>query len=339
MKRIRSFLFLTGVSLAAAAIAQTPPSMDSLKQLTEDEGAIANGTYSNECLGFRFPIPKGWEVNSELLGTPPGKARRERGGGLILLALDQHTGRPLRNRIVLSALDATGYVMDTERFIFKMVHHSLGREGTEIIREVFPTEFAGRQFFRSDYKETGPEGTAYKIQVATPFRSYFLGWTLVSPSQSDLAHMMQTLGQIKFGEDQRDARCIVGAQVTPGGVPAGGVIGGIIRLKPSVPPDNATDPLRVRVSSKVSTALLVAKVQPLYPAEARSRHVQGQVVLTAVVDTDGDVERLTVLSGDPMLVSAAIEAVRQWKYKPYLLAGQAVKMETQVVVSFELEPI
>jgi protein TonB len=124
----------------------------------------------------------------------------------------------------------------------------------------------------------------------------------------------------------------------PGGIPGGqmgGVIGGIISSTPVAVPKVAT-PQRVRVSSGVSTGLLVRRVQPNYPPLARQARIQGQVVLHAVISKDGSIENLTLVSGHPMLAPAAIDAVKQWKYKPYLLNGEPVEVDTEVMVNFTL---
>jgi periplasmic protein TonB len=123
----------------------------------------------------------------------------------------------------------------------------------------------------------------------------------------------------------------------PGGVPGGqmgGVIGGIISSTAALP--KVAAPQRVRVSSGVSTGLLIRKVQPNYPPLARQARIQGNVVLQAVISKSGTIENLQVISGHPMLVPAALEAVKQWRYKPYLLNGDAVEVETQVTVIFSL---
>jgi TonB family protein len=73
-----------------------------------------------------------------------------------------------------------------------------------------------------------------------------------------------------------------------------------------------------------------------HPEPARQQHVQGPVELKVLVGTDGLVRSLTTISGDPLLVSAATDAVRQWKYKPYFLNGEPVEVETQVTVNFKL---
>ena len=96
-------------------------------------------------------------------------------------------------------------------------------------------------------------------------------------------------------------------------------------------------PAAVRVSEGFSQSLIVKKVNPEYPQEARTQHIQGKVVLVARISADGDVNKVTLISGHPMLAPAAIAAVKQWKYKPYLLNGQPFAMETQVSVDFTLE--
>ena len=124
----------------------------------------------------------------------------------------------------------------------------------------------------------------------------------------------------------------------PGGVPGGsmgGVIGSVLSSTPVAVPKIAT-PTRVRVSSGVSSGLLIRKVSPNYPPLARQARIQGTVVLQAQISKDGSIQNLQLISGHPMLAPAAIEAVKQWKYKPYLLNGEPVEVETQVQVNFTL---
>jgi protein TonB len=83
-------------------------------------------------------------------------------------------------------------------------------------------------------------------------------------------------------------------------------------------------------------AYLVHRVQPEYPPLARSARIQGAVVVHAVIAKDGTIENLRVISGHPMLVPSALEAIRQWRYRPYVLNGEPVEVETQVTVNFVL---
>ncbi len=128
----------------------------------------------------------------------------------------------------------------------------------------------------------------------------------------------------------------------PGGIPGGqlgGVIGGIVSATSnlsSVPKFVPVVPTRVRISQGVTRGLLIHKEEPVYPALARAARVQGDVVLSAVIDTNGQIQNLQLVSGHPMLVPAALAAVKQWRYKPYLLNGQPVEVETTITVIFSL---
>jgi protein TonB len=103
-------------------------------------------------------------------------------------------------------------------------------------------------------------------------------------------------------------------------------------IMPSAPAP-ATGPIRI---SHMSEGNLIRKVQPAYPPLARSARIQGTVVLQAVISKAGAIENLRLLSGHPMLAPAAIEAVRQWLYRPYILNNEPVEVETQVTVNFSL---
>jgi protein TonB len=128
----------------------------------------------------------------------------------------------------------------------------------------------------------------------------------------------------------------------PGGIPGGqmgGVIGSVISATSSlaaVPKFVPAIPQRIRISAGVTKGLLIHRVEPTYPTLARSARVQGDVVLSAVIDTNGQIQNLQLVSGHPMLVPAAISAVKQWRYKPYLLNGQPVEVETTITVIFTL---
>ena len=148
-------------------------------------------------------------------------------------------------------------------------------------------------------------------------------------------------------EDMPPAATIAGVV---GGVPGGtiggslgGVIGGIISNQPLVAPPppppvkkKKAIPKRIRVGGSVQKARLAKRVSPRYPPLARQARIQGTVKLTAIIARDGSVEKLEVGSGHPLLVPSAIEAVRQWRYKPTLLNGVAVEVVTQIDVIFKL---
>jgi periplasmic protein TonB len=124
----------------------------------------------------------------------------------------------------------------------------------------------------------------------------------------------------------------------PGGVPGGamgGVLGSVMSSVPTAVPKVAT-PQRVRVSQGVTQGLLLRKVTPTYPPLAKQARIQGVVVLSALIGKDGSIQNLRVVSGHPMLTNAALEAVKEWKYKPYILNGEPVEVETTINVNFSL---
>jgi protein TonB len=131
-----------------------------------------------------------------------------------------------------------------------------------------------------------------------------------------------------------------------GGVP-GGVVGGIpggmpsevLRSTGSAPvlaQTFAPTPNRIRVPAQIAEANLVYDVTPKYPPEAGRARIEGTVVLLAVIAKDGTVEDVRVKSGLSVLAQAAIEAVKQWRYRPYLLNGEPVEVDSQITINFTL---
>jgi protein TonB len=122
----------------------------------------------------------------------------------------------------------------------------------------------------------------------------------------------------------------------PGGVPGGsmnGVMGGIIGNTALIPKVAVQ---RIRVSSGVTQGLVTHRVEPTYPPIARTAHVQGPVVLAMVIGKDGSIENLHVVSGHPLLRQAAMDALKQWHYRPYILNGEPVEVESTVTINFTL---
>jgi TonB family protein len=145
-------------------------------------------------------------------------------------------------------------------------------------------------------------------------------------------------------EGARPAHSSAESETEPEAPSALGISGGsssdvseLSNVAPAVPV-NASKPVPqvVNISQGVSQGLILKKVQPSYPAQALSIQVQGPVQLQATISKNGDITNLKVVSGQPMLVRAAMEAVRQWKYKPYFLNGQPVDVQTEITVNFRL---
>ncbi len=120
----------------------------------------------------------------------------------------------------------------------------------------------------------------------------------------------------------------------PIGSPTGFPIpfGGTRPVMPTLPPPTA----RAFRTSSMLEGSLIHRVQPVYPTPARNARIQGPVVLEAIIDRAGTIENLRTISGHPMLVSAAVNAVSQWRYRPFILNGEAIEVETRITVNFVL---
>ena len=105
-------------------------------------------------------------------------------------------------------------------------------------------------------------------------------------------------------------------------------LGKVIEAAPAVPK------LSIPVSQGTTGGVLLHKVQPVYPAEARRLHMTGSVVMDAIVNVEGQVDDLKLVSGDPLLSAAAMDAVRKWRYSPYLLNGKPIPRQTRITISF-----
>ena len=179
-----------------------------------------------------------------------------------------------------------------------------------------------------------PPPAAVPIKVVKQIQSDLVNGQLRTPTK--IPEKVQMIKEEEAPPPVMASSGVVGG--VPGGVPGGqmgGVIGGIISSTPVAVPKVAT-PQRVRVSQGVSQGLLIRKVQPNYPPLARQARIQGQVVLQAQISKQGTIENLQLVSGHPMLAPAALEAVKQWRYKPYFLNGEPVEVETQITVIFSL---
>jgi protein TonB len=165
------------------------------------------------------------------------------------------------------------------------------------------------------------------------------------PAESNLAHgvviMPRTIpGHIKaIQEESGPPQVALSGPYVFGGTGSGDPNGILHSLGkpssalPALPSPAAAHAPRV---SHMMEGNLIRRVQPDYPPIARSARIQGQVVLAAIISKEGTIEKLRVLAGHPMLVHAAVEAVSQWRYRPYILNSEAVEVETQITVNFSL---
>ena len=174
------------------------------------------------------------------------------------------------------------------------------------------------------------------------------------PRQFDAGKLMapkvvpKEVAQIKEEELPPPSSSVAGVVGgVPGGVAGGapgGVLGGIIGSVPSAAPPpppkkeevKPVTPQRIKVGGNVQSAKLVRQPRPVYPPLAKQARISGVVKLSAIISKDGSIQHLEVISGHPLLVPAALEAVKQWVYQPTLLNGEPVEVQTQIDVNFTL---
>ncbi len=182
-----------------------------------------------------------------------------------------------------------------------------------------------------------PPASVAAARVVKVVESDILNGRLRAPSK-----IPQNVQMIREDEAPPDLSGGGVAGGVPGGIPGGqlgGVIGGILSSTPSAAVPKLVTPAapkRIRVSQGVTEGRLIHKVEPQYPMLARSARIQGQVLLTAIISKTGEIQNLVLVSGHPMLAPAAIEAVRQWRYRPFLLNDEPVEVETTITVNFAL---
>jgi len=187
-----------------------------------------------------------------------------------------------------------------------------------------------------------PPAAAAPVKVVKVAPRHFDAGRLLAPKQ-----IPKEIAMIKEEElpPPSASAGVVGG--VPGGVPggaSGGVIGGIIGSVPTAAPPppppkveaKPVTPQRIRVGGNVQAANLIRKVTPVYPPLAKQARVSGTVRFTAVIAKDGTIQQLSLVSGHPLLVQAAQDAVKQWLYKPTLLNGEPVEVVTQIDVNFTL---
>jgi protein TonB len=186
--------------------------------------------------------------------------------------------------------------------------------------------------------------TPISIGRPEPMQIVHSGEPSMAATHSELARFVapgRTPPTIATGADNTAPQTSSGTGIGIGtGLPSGAETGlpvsifsGTRPVLPNLPPAPAAHVFR---RSNVLEGSLIRKVTPTYPPLARAARIQGEVVLFAVIGKAGTIDNLRVVSGHPILVPAAIDAVRQWRYRPYILNSEPIEVETQITVNFVL---
>jgi protein TonB len=286
-------------------------------------GRFSGDTYSNEYFGLSYPLSRDWVRETQLLRKRVGADASSQNTYVLVAAVYVPQDAELRDvdsSLSLIAVDFPG--SDCKRyfdaFAASLHSHKEGQQKGEV------SQFAAgkHDFYRADYEYR--DGTKNRSVVCSLAKDYLLLWNLSGASRNAVETAATTVKSVSFppsvpADSSKPAAATPVTTATPE----------TLKAKPS-PPE------KVRVSQGVSAGLLVKKVPPIYPSEARHAHIEGTVVLQANIAKTGDITDLEVLDGPIELAVSAVNAVRQWKYRPYLLLGEPVAVETQIVVNYRL---
>jgi protein TonB len=181
-----------------------------------------------------------------------------------------------------------------------------------------------------------PPPAAAPVKIVKPVARLIQAGKLVTPTA-----IPKQINIIKEAELPPEVGTVGVTGGVPGGVPGGqvgGVLGGIIGgVGSSLPPPPPKEtPKRIPVGGNVQRASLLRQVQPLYPPLAKQARIQGTVRLHAIIARDGTIQQLEVISGHALLQQSALDAVRQWRYRPTLLNNEPVEVDTTIDVIFTL---
>jgi TonB family protein len=287
-------------------------------------GDFQGDRYRNEYFSLFYPLSRDWVRETEVVRKRFSAANHSQGAYVLLtevhipqdntelradasftvFAISRSSSKEAENcKLYLDAL-ATGVYAAKE-----------GKQKGDVSQFTV----ANHDFYRADFEYRN--GASNRSTVCTSQKDYLLLWKIEGWSKKALDEAVSTLNSL--------AEAPQPAEPEPPVSQSGANTQNQVKI---------ATPSRVRVASGVSTGLLLKKVQPIYPPEARRERIQGTVRMSAVISEAGDVVDLEVIDGPIELAVSAVNAVRLWKYRPYSLNGTPVKVLTEIVVNYALIP-
>ena len=280
-------------------------------------GTFKDESYSNESLDIQYPLSRDWVRETEIMRN---KAAANAPGTYVLLAavhIPQHTA-PLEadSSFVLSALDSgSGSTENCDKYLQALGAGIQSAKQGKQKGDVSKLTIGSRDFYRTDIEfNSAPRHRAF---ICNQTKGYLLQWNIAGLSKNAIDAVVSTLNLIQSVNREHPAQSAIDAAL-------------------KIPRNAPVIPSRVLVSQGVTAGMIVRKVQPIYPEQARQARIQGAVRMRAIVSKTGDVVDIEVIEGPIELVVSAVNAVRQWKYRPYLIKGEPVEVDTQLTVNYIL---
>jgi TonB family protein len=272
------------------------------------DGTLIGSTYRNDAYRFSMSIPAGWEPAPEALAKTKASVSDPNKVSVWLAMQSAASTTTPGTKIILRTQKFDGRARVDAEIGRLFVTNAVKATKASVLVQPVRVIVGGVDMFRISTKETFNGEERYSSLMAVGITDRIIVFSISGMSEKavdEAALMLMTAA--KFQPDWSVAESEFDQGKT-----------------------------RVRVSMGVSQGLLQKKVTPKYPVEAREKHIQGSVVVNALISRKGEIQRIWVVEGPPELAAATVEAVKQWKYKPYFLNGEPVLVETKIVSNYEL---
>jgi TonB family protein len=288
------------------------------------QGTFRDGTYVNEFFDLEYPLSRDWVRETEAMRKRFSGGGQSSGVSVLLAAvrIPQQTA-PLEadSSFVLLAVESGG--RGCEEHLKTLGDSFRSQKVAQEKGGVAPLALAGHDYYRADFDFR--ESPSHRTFLCTPSKEYLLQWNIVGLSKNAVESVIATLNSISATQPSKSVSPQPPAPSPPADAAA------------STP--NKPQVVSVRVEQGVSAGLVIKKVPPVYPPQAKYAHIQGSVLMRAVINKNGDVVDLEVLDGPIELAVSAVNAVRQWKCRPYMLNGEAVEVLTTITVNYVLSGV
>jgi TonB family protein len=271
--------------------------------------------------GLVYPLSNDWVRATKLFRRRVESSDPAPNFDVLLAAVYVPKSNLSETRPFFSLLALRQPATDCKKSLEAMIVHSQDKKD-QPEGDVEKFSAAGHDYFRVNLARG--VGGRHQCVICTTASGHLLVWRAGAPQEKGLDAIVATLNSITPLPQQS---ATTSAQST--GLKEDATEGALSN------PD-AAHPQRMNVANGVTAGLLIKRVNPVYPADARSAHIQGTVVLQAEISKTGDITDLELVDGPIELAGSAVAAVRQWKYKPYLQMGQPVVVDSRIQVNYQL---
>ncbi len=291
------------------------------RQLPEPSlGNFRDGIYRNDFFDFQYPLSRDWVRETELMRSR-NSANGPTPGTYVLLAAvhipQRSNSQEADASMVLSAFDSGG--RGCEQYFQGLASDIHSQKQGQQKGAVASMTIAGREFYRADFDFR--EDPSRRTFLCTQSKGYLLQWMIAGLFKDATESTIATLNAIQPATHASDPASNRQGTTAANATQATG---------------SQQKILRVRVSQGVTQGMKIKDVSPIYPEGAKRARIQGPVVMHAVIDKNGDIADVEVVNGPIELAISAVNAVRLWKYRPYLLKGEPVEVDTTITVNYTL---